>query len=145
MKASYWGYLLIGLGLFILLVMFFVYNYSTADESDYYLLKEATEAAMIDSVDRGVYFYNAEVVIEKEKFVENFIRRFSEITNINRSYKIEFFEIIEDPPKVSVRVTTSTGEHTFNSDTADNPVINRIDGILETRKQADPIEGPVPE
>lgn len=135
MKESYWGYMLIGLGLFILLVMFLVYNYSSANESDYYLLKEATEASMIDSVDRGVYYYNAEVVIEREKFVENFIRRFSEITNINRSYKIEFFEIQEDPPKVSVRVTTSTGEHTFNSDTVDAPVVNMIDGVLETRKQ----------
>lgn len=135
MKESMWGYLLIALGLLILLVMFLVYNYSTANESDYYLLREATEAAMIDSVDRGIYYYNAEVVIEKEKFVENFIRRFSEITNINRSYKIEFFEIQEDPPKVSVRVTTTTGEHTFNSETIDAPVVNRIDGILETRKQ----------
>lgn len=137
MKESMWGYLLIALGLLILLVMFLVYNYSTANESDYYLLREATEAAMIDSVDRGKYYYNAEVVIEKEKFVENFIRRFSEITNINRSYKIEFFEIQEDPPKVSVRVTTTTGEHTFNSDTVDVPIVNRIDGILETRKQVE--------
>lgn len=133
MKESMWGYLLIFIGLFILTVLFFVYNYSTANENDYYLLKEATEAAMIDSVDRGKYYYDAEVVIQKEKFVENFIRRFSEITNINRSYKIEFFDIYEDPPKVSVRVTTSTGEHVFRASAADNPVVNTLDAILETK------------
>ena len=134
MKASLWGYLLIFLALFILLVMFFVYSYSSSNESDYYLLKEATEAAMIDSIDRGKYYYNGEIRIEKEKFVENFIRRFSEITNVNRSYKIEFYDIYEEPPKVSIKVTTSTGEHSFKGDNADAPVVNTLDGILETKE-----------
>ena len=130
-----WGYLLIFMGIFIVVVMFFVYNYSTANENDYYIVREAAEAAMLESIDKGKYYWNSEVSINKEKFVENFIRRFGEITNINRSYKIEFFDIRENPPKVSIRVTTSTGEHSFKNDTANAPVITTLDAILESKDQ----------
>lgn len=134
MKEGFWGYFLIALGIIIIVGMMLVYNYTSANESDYYLLKEATEAAMIDSVDYGIYSRDGDLYINKEKFVENFTRRFAQITNIDRNYKLEFFEIYERPPKVSVRVTTSTGEHTVNHDTADIPVVNKLDGILEMKE-----------
>ena len=134
MKEGLWGYLLIFMGIFIIVVLFFVYNYTSSNENDYYLAKEAAEAAMLESVDRGIYYEEKEVVIVKEKFVENFIRRFAEMTNINRSYKIEFFDIYEDPPKASIRITTSTGEHAFNDDVADAPVVTILDGIIELKE-----------
>lgn len=135
MKEAIWGYLLITIGVVMIVILMLVYSYTTANENDYYLLKEATEASMLESVEPVSYWENAEVILMEEKFVENFLRRFSEITNINKSYKIEFFDINTDPPKASIRVTTSTGEFTVENDTADVPVVNQIDGILEVSKK----------
>ena len=132
MKESLWGYLLISLGIIILVILFLVYNYTSADESDYYILKEATEAAMIESVDEGQAMLGY-LVIDEEKFVENFVRRFSATTNINRSYRLEFMGIYEFPPKVSIRITTTTGDHTVQNDTANIPVVNIINAVLEQK------------
>lgn len=133
MKESMWGYLVILMGIFVLVVMIFVRSYSTADEEDYYILKEVTEASMIDAVDYATYRNTGELKINKEKFVENFLRRFSETVNANKTYKLDFYDVHEIPPKVSVRIKTDTGNFTINSDTANIDVINKIDGILETK------------
>ena len=78
MKESLWGYWLIILGIFILSVMLLLQNYTTTNEQDVYLIKEITDAAMGDSLDLAHYRKYGEIRIIKEKFVENFIRRFSE-------------------------------------------------------------------
>ena len=44
----------------------------------------------------------------KEKFVEIFVRRFAEDANLSRTYNVEFYDIYEVPPKVSVKVSTNT-------------------------------------
>lgn len=132
MKNSLWGFLIITVGIFAIVVLFFVYKYTFGSESDYYNLKETTEAAMLDSVDTFALSLG-EVEINKEKFMENFIRRFSETTNYDQVYKIEFFDISEKPPKVSVRITTKTGEYTYKQDTVDAPIVNKIDAILEQK------------
>lgn len=131
MKESYWGYWLIVLGLFVLAVMMLLQNYTTTSEQDYYLIKEISEAAMSESIDLAHYRTYGEVRIIKEKYVENFIRRFSETVNINKEYQIDFYDIYEAPPKASVKVTTTTGSFNVMSDTSDFGVVNRIDSILE--------------
>ncbi|MDD2238495.1 MAG: DUF5411 family protein [Bacilli bacterium] len=131
MKESLWGYWLVVLGLFIISVMMLLQNYTTTNEQDYYLLKEVTEASMAESIDLAHYRLYGEVRIIKEKFVENFLRRFSETVNINKTYKIDFYDIYEAPPKVSVKVTTSTQEYAIMSDTGDFGVVNKIDSIIE--------------
>ena len=133
MKESLWGYIILLLGIFVIVVMILVQNYTSTGEEDYYSLKEVTEAAMIDSVDYATYRDTGELKITEEKFIENFIRRFSETTNANKEYKIDFYEIYEVPPKVSVRISTKTGNYTINTDTANIDIITRIDGILETK------------
>ena len=45
---------------------------TTTNENDYYLLKEITEAAMVDSIDISYYRETGELKIVREKFVENF-------------------------------------------------------------------------
>ena len=55
MKESMWGYLIVIMGIFVVIVMIILQNISTTDEQNYYLVKEAMEGAMIDSVDYGVY------------------------------------------------------------------------------------------
>ena len=80
---------------------------TTTNENDYYLLKEITEAAMVDSIDISYYRETGNLKIVREKFVENFTRRFAESTLIiGTKYTIKFFDVMEEPPKVSVRIDT---------------------------------------
>ncbi len=132
MKETLWGYWIVVLGLFIIVVMMLLQNYTTTNEQDYYLLKEVTDASMHEAIDWSHYRQYGEVRIIKEKFVENFLRRFSETVNINKTYNISFYDIYEAPPKVSVRVATRTDTFTIMGDRDSLGVINSIDGVLET-------------
>lgn len=131
MKESYWGYFLILLGIFVIVIMMLVNNVTTTNTQDYYLLKEVTQAAMIDAVDYGTFRKNGELRINREKFIENFLRRFSESVNINNTYQVDFYDIYECPPKVSVKVTTKTGTYNIGGDSSSFDIVNRIDAILE--------------
>ena len=135
MKERLWGYWLIVLGLFIIVVMMLLQNYTTTSEQDQYLLREVTEAAMVDAVDWAHYRKYGEVRIIKEKFVEVFVRRFSETVNINKRYNLKFYDIYEAPPKVSVKVTTVTDSYNIMGDANTNlQVVNKIDSVLEVKK-----------
>ena len=136
MKEGLWGYWLIVLGLFIIVVMMLLQNYTTTSEQDQYLLREVTEAAMVDAVDWAHYRKYGEVRIIKEKFVEVFVRRFSETVNINKKYNLKFYDIYEAPPKVSVKVTTVTDSYNIMGDANTNlQVVNKIDSVLEVYKK----------
>lgn len=113
-------------------IIFLFVQLTVNSDEEYYLLKEVTEAAMYDSVDLAYYRSTGELKIVKEKFVENFLRRFSESTNLNAdSYEVKFYNIIESPPKVSVEITSELGERTFFESTDDYSVFNDLDAILE--------------
>ena len=130
MKESYWGYWLIVLGVFVILIMLLVQNVTSTNTQDYYLAKEIAEAAMVDAVDYGYYNEYGEVRIIKEKFVESFVRRFAESANMNSTYKIEFYEIYETPPKVSIKVSTNTSTFNIMGDSSSFEVTNKIDMVL---------------
>ena len=104
-------------------------NYQTGNELDYYLLRETTEAAMTDAVDVGYYRLSGLLRIDKEKFVESFIRRFSQNVSNSRTYDIGFYDINETPPKVSILVTSDTTTAVNGEDVG---ITNRIDAILES-------------
>ncbi len=134
MKETFWTYLLIVLGLFVIVVMMLIQDLTGTSEEDYYLTKEVMQAAMIDSIDYGVYRQYGDIRIIKEKFVENFIRRFSESVNSIKTYKIEFYEIYEEPPKATVRIKTATSEYQVSTDTTvDFDIVTILSGILETK------------
>ena len=78
MSQSVWGYWLIALGIGVITIMMLVQNYTTINQEDYYLLKEVTQAAMNDTIDFNHYRQYNELKINREKFIENFVRRFSE-------------------------------------------------------------------
>ena len=67
----------------------------------------------------------------KEVFVENFIRRFSETASMTDTYQIDFFDLYESPPKVSVRVTSATGSYNIAKENTAVDVVNSIDIIVE--------------
>ena len=121
--------LLIGiivLSLFTFGVVNIVQNYQTGNELDYYLLKETAEASMTDAVDVGYYRLSGLLRIDKEKFAESFSQNVSN----DRNYRIRFYDINETPPKVSVKVDSTTAA-TFNSETLG--ISNKIDAILESK------------
>lgn len=121
------------LGILTLALVNIIQNYSSGNELDYSLLKDTTEAAMLDAVDLGYYqLSGGQVRIDKEKFVENFIRRFAQNVNQDRDYNIRFFDINETPPKVSIRIGSTTSA-TFNAESWG--IKNQIDAILETKYQ----------
>lgn len=133
MKEGLWGYWLVILGLFVITIMMLFNNYTTTNEQDYILIKEATEASLADSIDWTHFRKYGEVRIIKEKFVEDFVRRFAETVNINKNYKIGFYDIYEAPPKVSVKVTTRTDNFTIFADTTSADVVNKLDAVLEIK------------
>lgn len=118
------------LGLFTFAIINVVSNYSSGNELDYYLLKETTEAAMIDAVDVSFYRLTGQLRMDKEKFAESFVRRFSQSVNQDRNYRVRMYDINETPPKVSVKIDSSTNV-TFDSEALD--ISNQIDAILETK------------
>lgn len=136
MKESMWGYWIVVLGISIMSVMVLLQNYTTTSEQDYFLIKEVLEASMYEAVDYGYYRDTGELKMNTEKFVENFMRRFSETVNINKNYKIEFYQIYEQPPAASVAVKTKTdgsnfGQQAGSTETSAD-VVNRLTGILYT-------------
>ena len=132
MKESLWGYYLILLGIMVSTVMIMVTNMTTTSQQDYYLLREITNASMIDALDYGYYRTYGEMKINTEKFVENFLRRFAESISKTNSYKIDFYSIYENPPSVSIKVTSNTGDYIIAGDSTNIDVINTIDAILES-------------
>lgn len=134
-------------------------NVIMSNEQNYYLLKEVTEAAMMDAVDLKAYRDGVgwdgvtkesdpetmhcmegipgTVRIIEEKFVESFVRRFASSAQLNRKYKIIINDIDECPPKVTVTLV-ATEKFSFLSffgvsyDSGED-IVNVLTGILENR------------
>lgn len=130
-----WSFATIGviiLGIIGASIIILFQNITTNNENDYYLLKEITEAAMIDAIDVPYYRETGNLRIVKEKFVENFTRRFVESTVfVTNDYKIKFYDIIESPPKVSILIDTGLGEYTVGGSSDEYNIANKLDAILE--------------
>ena len=132
MKNAMWGYAIIVLGILAIGIIWFFAGATRTDQHNYNLLKETVEASMFDAVDLAEYRKSGEVVIDEEKFVENFIRRFAESADLANTYVIEIYDISTKPPKVSVKVS-STSETTATGEIMEFDVVNNIDAILETK------------
>ena len=75
MKNAFWAYWLILLGIVIVVIMMLVQNLTTTSTQDYYVIKEITEASMIDAVDYSYYRKYGDVKDFIEKNKENARRR----------------------------------------------------------------------
>ena len=132
MKESFWTILIITLGVISIAFIYFFQTITSQDEQNYALLKEVTEAAMYDAVDLAEYRATGNVRINREKFVENFLRRFAESVTLGNTYKIDIYDVNEIPPKVSLKVSSKLNSNIMNTDTVEFNIENRIDAILET-------------
>lgn len=162
MKYSFFGFGVILFGLFGIFFLVMFQDITTNNESEYYVLKEAMEAAMLESVDIACYRIGDDdgkvdldgdgnddadacgkdqVKIIEQKFVENFTRRFAASVSGNvAEYQIDFYDIIESPPKATVVISSKTNEYLMLSDRTDDSIeydkesftiVNDLSGILE--------------
>ena len=159
MNSSMWMYFFMVMGILGIVLINIFGNVIMSNEQNYYLLKEITEAAMIDAVDLKAYRDGigwdgvteendpesmhcmegipGTIRIIKEKFVESFVRRFASSAQLNRKYKIIINDIDECPPKVTVTLV-ATEEFSFLSmfnveyDSGED-IVNVSTGILENR------------
>lgn len=105
------GFLTLGiiiLASLTLLLINVITNYSSGGEVDFYLVKETSESALKDSLDPMFLSRNGVIRMDKEKFMEAFIRRFADNVNDTREYTISFYGLNEVPPKVSIKVDSLT-------------------------------------
>ena len=131
MKESFWGATIVGVGIFSIFFIYLFQSITNTDEHNYHLLKEATEAAMVDALDLAEYRRSGTIKIDSEKFVENFLRRFAESATLSRTYKLEIYDVNETPPKVSIKVSSSEST-TMTGEIMNFDISNSIDAILET-------------
>ena len=132
MKESFWGVFIISMGLIGIAFVFLFQNITNTDEHNMQLLKETTEAAMYDAVDLGAHRKDGTVKINREKFVENFVRRFAENASLARTYVIEIYDVNETPPKVSLKVSSTEKGNVTGDEIVTFDIQNKIDAILET-------------
>jgi len=131
MKESFWGIMVVMLGVVSVAFIYFFQTYSNTNEQNYILLKEITEAAMYDAVDLASYRTTGTVRIDREKFVENFLRRFAESVTLGNTYVVKIYDVHETPPKVSLQVSTKLQSNVSN-EIMEFDIVNRLDAILET-------------
>lgn len=138
MKESVWAWWFIVLGLIMMAVVMLITDMTTTHEQNYYMLKEISEASMMESVDYAYYRKYGDLRINSEKFMENFLRRYSEVVTINKTSTISFYDIYESPPKVTVEVSTRSTQIIINQKSTTFDITNRLDAILEMYSSTDP-------
>ena len=141
MKWSFSAVALIIIGLFGLFIIVLFNEITVSNEQDYLTLKDATEAAMIESIDIAYYRLTGEIKMSQEKFVENFTRRFTETSTFGQgNYSIVYNQILETPPKVSLMIVDSTKSYniynTFSVDldATQINIVNELSAILDVYK-----------
>ena len=136
MKWSFSALGLIVMGLFGFMILMLFSEITISSEQDYYSIKEVTESAMIESIDIAYYRLTGKIKISREKFVENFSKRFvKNSTYGDGNYDIIFYSIREDPPKVSIGIIDSTQTYNIYTETLDPTridVVNKITAILDS-------------
>lgn len=139
MRYSFWLVFFLAFGLagiaFVIMFEFLTVN----DQNDYYMLKEAMEASMIEAID--VRYYRSRnnenpenIKIVEQKFVENFTRRFVAIMGGDATeYTVDFYDVMESPPKASIIISSKTKKYSImlSKDKNDFTIKNNLTGILE--------------
>ena len=96
------------------------------DKSEYYIEELTGDTCNTDCEARY-----GEYVINSSAFVDSLVRRFSELVNNNKDYTLIIQDIIEYPPKVSVRVDSKDG---FDISEGEFTITNQVDAILEEKE-----------
>lgn len=130
MKESMWGVFIIGVGAIGIAIILLFQNITNTDQNELTILRDSTEAAMYDAIDLGAYRRDGVIRIDREKFVENFVRRFAE-TASSATYEIEIYDVNELPPKVSIQITSKVSGSVMG-DAETFTITQTLDAILES-------------
>lgn len=134
MKESFWAIMIVSLGITSIFLVYFFQTVTNTSEHNYELLKETTEAAMFDALDFTAYRNDETIRIDQERFVESFIRRFAQDATLAHDYTIDFYDVHEEPPKVSIKIQTfNVGFFSLGGQATSFSLTNKIDAILETK------------
>jgi len=109
LKESFWGIFVIFMGVLAL-----------------------TFIVLFQNITNTEYRATGTIKINREKFVENFLRRYAQSASRSRDYEITFYDINEQPPKVSLKVGSKVAG-SGNGDVVTFDLNNRIDAILEAK------------
>ncbi|MEE3343653.1 MAG: DUF5411 family protein [Bacilli bacterium] len=161
MKYGFLGFGLMMFGMIGLVVIVMFQSITLDNDTEYYTLKEAMKASMYESIDWKYYSnyftikkpekegyilmakddgsdyqrYMGQVKIIEQKFVENFSKRFANnVGGDADEYEIEFYDIIEKPPKVSVKITGNNRSYSYVMGSEEDDklsIVNNLSGILE--------------
>lgn len=141
MKESFWAYFIVVLGMIAIAFIFLFQTLTSTDEQLMTLLDESVKGAMYDAVDFPAYREDETIRIDADKFVENFLRRFSQNASLSRTYKVKIFDVNELPPKVSIRVSTIesgtliSGGGKTSEEVINYTVSNSLDAIIEVPEE----------
>ena len=135
MRESQWGVMIVVLGILSMFLVFFFQSITNTSDHNYELLKETTEAAMYDALDLAAYRHDGTIRIDREVFVESFIRRFAQDATLQHQYHVYIYDVSEKPPKVSIKIETMGSETstTLNNQETSFLLTHKIDAILETK------------
>lgn len=138
MKESFWAVLIVGMGITSIFLVYFFQTVTNTSEHNYELLKETTEAAMFDALDLAAYRKDETIRIDQERFVDSFIRRFAQDATLSHEYDIKIYDVHEQPPKVSIKVSTfNVGFFSLGGESTSFSLTHKIDAILETKYQTE--------
>lgn len=142
MRYSYAAISMIIVGMMAFVILMVFQDVTVNNEADYYSIKEAMEASMVESIDRSYYARTGELKIVEEKFVANFTRRFVNNTmGASNNYVIDFYDIMESPPKASVVIRNNTDLMVIDENSAD--IVNNLTGILEATVDKSSYDGKI--
>lgn len=135
MRESFWGIMIVAMGITSMFLVYFFQSITNTSDHNYELLKETTQAAMYDSLDLAAYRYDGTIRIDRELFVESFLRRFAEDATLQHQYHVIIYDVYEEPPKVSIKITTMGSETstTLSGENVTFQLTHKIDAILETK------------
>ena len=105
------------------------------DSSEYDLVDISYEnnKEVCKSTKTNCEILHGEYRINKTVFSESIIRRFAEMVNNNKDYEIVIQDIIEYPPKVSLRVSSKDTEFSPTEKDEEYFIVNQMDSIIETK------------
>lgn len=135
MRESFWGIMIVTMGITSMFLVYFFQSITNTSDHNYELLKETTQAAMYDSLDLAAYRYDGTIRIDRELFVESFLRRFAQDATLQHQYHIMIYDVHEEPPKVSIKISTMGSETstTLSGESVTFNLTHKIDAILETK------------
>ena len=120
-------------------------KWSFNDDSEYDLVDITYENGREKCVSskRNCEILHGEYRINKVSFSESLIRRFAEMVNNNKEYEILIQDIIEYPPKVSIRISSKDKEYSpTDKNGGGYSIVNQIDAILESKGVSSTISNP---